>query len=243
MPHEVLTQKHLSSAYRGPDSEAESLAANLRNIAIGSPEYQRLKTFKKISARFTSLPANATDNIPKSTSVVRYNFQHDLESIWWLVLFYTNACVNHEKSQAYAEDLFRDSMIPTWQRIHCFERNYQFDGGELLHPNLAAPFGEFMENLRSAMVTEYAAREIFGQLEKFESYSYIHGFFAKQFRMLLGHNNNNWKDVPILRPGPDNSADTKDQAGGTAPGTKRGRTNSYIGGSIGNKKPKRSARK
>lgn len=236
MPHEVLKGKHLLDGFLGPYSEAESLAAHLKNVVVGTPEYERLKIIKKdVFHRFTLLPASATDQLPVFTPVVRYNFQHDLESLWWLVIFYINACVDHQRSQDYAEDVFHNSMIATWQRTDCFEKNYIFDGGRFLHPKLVGSFKHVIEDLRRTMVEEYVAREAFGQLNQFETYSYIHAFFAKQFRTLLQHNADGWKDVLILGS---KSSDTK---GAGAITGKRGRVNSNAAGSATNKKARHVA--
>lgn len=52
-----------------------------------------------------------------------------------------------------------------------------------------------MEKLRASMYSEYISRAVFGQLQQPESYSYIHGVFATEFKALLAHNDSGWKDV------------------------------------------------
>lgn len=199
MAHEVLTERHLVRYLRGPDSEANNLAAHLENVIVGSPQYERLKIFKtNISPRFTSLPSTATDDIPGLGTSVRHNFQHDLESIWWLMLYYITKCVDHQASYGYAEDIFQRSLTPSWQRVDCFEKNFIFEGRDFLHARLAKPFAHFVESLRGTMYKEYTTRAVFGQLQQPESYSYIHGFFATQFRALLQDEDSDWKHVPLV---------------------------------------------
>lgn len=196
MPHEILKGTYLLNEALGPNTEADSLAVHLENVTVGSPEYERLKIFKKDPfMRFTSLPTNATDAIPDDLSVVRHNFQNDLESIWWLVLYFITVCVDHQKSTTWAKDIFQKSLTPSWQRTACFEKSFWATARNFLHPNLAKPFGDFMEKLRAAMYREYISRAVFGQLQQPESYSYIHGVFATEFQALLGHNDCGWKDV------------------------------------------------
>lgn len=196
MPHEVLNEEYLLTNHRDC-IEQKSLAVRLK-VPVGSPEYQRLTEINKnFCDRFKALPPIATAYIPPHGATVRYNFQRDLELIWWLVTFYITTCVDHEESQDYAQFIFQKTLTPSKERIHCFEQNFITRCGRSLHPNIRGTFNELMETLCTTMYEEYVAREAFRQLHIPESYSYIHGRFATKFRALLQHNNDGWQDLAI----------------------------------------------
>ncbi|KAF5316634.1 hypothetical protein D9619_006094 [Psilocybe cf. subviscida] len=194
----MLKAQHLLNKHRDCDVE-DSLAVHF-NLPVGSQSYELLKDINRdFCRRVGALPANFTGYIPNHDAAVRYNFQHDLESLWWLVLFYITKCVGHQPSEDYAEFIFQKTLTPSSERSECFIDNFRSSGGRSLHPRLKEPFKDLMEKLRAALYEEYVAREAFGQLTIPESYSYIHGLFAKQVTELLQHNNSGWKDVPISR--------------------------------------------
>lgn len=198
MPYEMLKAEHLLNMHRECDVD-DSLAV-LFELPAGSPAYERLKDINKdFCRRIGALPINSTRHIPDYDAAVRYNFQHDLESLWWLILFYITKCVGHQPSENYAEFIFQRTLTPSSERSECFTGKFRPSGGRHLHNKLKEPFKDFMEKLRAALYEEYVAREAFGQLNIPESYSYIHGLFAKQVRELLQHNNSGWKDVVISR--------------------------------------------
>lgn len=195
MPHEVLTGRHLLEKHRECDAE-DSLAVYF-NLPVGSLEYQRLKDIdKNFCRRLKVLPVD-TEDIPDYDAPVHYNFQHDLEALWWLVHYCITTWVDHQPSHDYAEFVFQKTLTVSAERNECFTGNFKSLGGRFLHPQLKVPFNGFMEKLRAAMYEEYVAREAFGQLHLLKSYSYIHNFFANQLRELLQHHDDSWKGISI----------------------------------------------
>ncbi|KAF5316635.1 hypothetical protein D9619_006093 [Psilocybe cf. subviscida] len=196
MPYEVLKARHLLHKHRECDVE-DSLAVHF-NLLVGSPEYNRLKDINKnFCRRIAALPVITTGHIPDYDAPVCYNFQHDLESLWWLVHYCITKWVDHQPSHDYAEFIFQKTFTLSAERNDCFFDNFKSLGGRSLHPKIKVPFSDFMEKLRVAMHEEYVAREAFGQLHMPKSYSYIHNFFAKQLRELLLHHNDDWKAISI----------------------------------------------
>ncbi|KXN88722.1 Cyclin-dependent kinase 8 [Leucoagaricus sp. SymC.cos] len=59
-------------------------------------------------------------------NIIIYNFSHDLESLWWIVLWFLLACIDHEPSRLLADTIFQDNIFnPPSQRARIF-----------LHPSL-----------------------------------------------------------------------------------------------------------
>lgn len=108
-PFEIINQRHLLNFVRGEVNPAASMAAQL-NLREESPEYARYKIFSRFGTRTKSIPLSFTENTPEKKTVVRYNFQHDLESIWWIALYFITALVNYEVSQTYSRQVFRHTL-------------------------------------------------------------------------------------------------------------------------------------
>lgn len=202
MPFEIINRVHLLNDFRGEVDPSASMAARLR-LPEASPEYERYKTFSQFGTRTKFIPSNFTEDIPSNKTVVRYNLQHDLESIWWIVLYFITALVDHEDSQTYAQLVFRRTLNVTdlGVRNKAFEKRFALQVGDHLHAKLSEPFTMLMERLRTYMHEEYLARELFGQLTVPESYSAIHGHFATQFGEFLQADEGNWKQIPIAPNG------------------------------------------
>ncbi|KAG9218182.1 hypothetical protein CCMSSC00406_0010224 [Pleurotus cornucopiae] len=86
-----------------------------------------------------------------------YNFQHDLESIWWIFVWTITCRVSHEPSIAFGRTIFQNLMEPPLARLRFLEDTItQRFMGCLLSPlqQLAGP----LEVLRSFMVVAYTYR-------------------------------------------------------------------------------------
>jgi hypothetical protein len=146
-----------------------------------------------------TLPPNAdTSKIPPRGAVVNHNFQHDLESIWWILLWFITMNVKWAESFDWAYKIFEHDIEKYESRFILF--NNQLDGKKpispWLRPELLPAFPELLETLRSSIFLDYVQRELFGQLELPESYSQIHGEFSESFRK-LAQMGGSWRDLQI----------------------------------------------
>lgn len=201
MPLEIITRKHLLEAIRHEFDPDMGLAKQLNLLGDKkSPLFRRFSVFKEIPGgrRVTSVPETATSEIPKRGDIVRYNFQHDLEAIWWIVLYFITACVPYQKSRNHAKVLFSKSLNIHHPRFTCFIYAFPSEVGEYLHPTIAGAFNMPMERLRVYMSEQYTAREVFGQLDVHESYSLIHNDFATILRTLFENEDDDWKQIKIV---------------------------------------------
>lgn len=201
MPHEIITREHLVNWIRDGINPERGLAKQVNLMADkASSLYRRLSTFKEIQwgGRVATVPETATSNIPKEDDIVRYNFQHDLEAVWWIVVYFITACVPYRQSRNRAKLMFTKSLTLRRLRSDCFQHSFPTQVGIHLHPDIAEAFKMPMEKLRSYLIEQYIARQVFGQFDVHESYSMIHNDFATIFRELLENEEENWKQIPIV---------------------------------------------
>ncbi|KAG9218193.1 hypothetical protein CCMSSC00406_0005874 [Pleurotus cornucopiae] len=106
-----------------------------------------------------------------------YNFQHDLESIWWIFVWTITCRVSHEPSIAFGRTIFQNLMEPPLARLRFLEDTItQRFMGCLLSPlqQLAGP----LEVLRSFMVDAYSYRRRANGLADLSSYVKAHQGFV-----------------------------------------------------------------
>ncbi|KAF5316058.1 hypothetical protein D9619_006112 [Psilocybe cf. subviscida] len=200
MPHEIFGRAYLFQSLRASRPPGDNFANQL-NLPGGeaNPNYQRFLNFHRFYGKtFTALPANATVDIPPRGAVVSYNFQHDLESVWWIALYFITAGVGHIPSSRYAAKIFTDGLTPMRDRAEAFRYNIGDPLMAVLLPSLQAAFVDTMDDLREELYTHYVARALFGQLDVPESYAQIHAIFATEFDRLLNANTRNWKQTKIV---------------------------------------------
>ncbi|KAF5322673.1 hypothetical protein D9619_001139 [Psilocybe cf. subviscida] len=201
MPHEIITRKHLVNWIRDETDPEFGLAKQVNILGDKTtPLYRRLSVFQQIQwgERVNTVPDNVTSNIPDRYETVRYNFQHDLEALWWIVVYFITACVPHRASRNRAKLLFPKSLTVYGRRSESFLNTLSVELGDHLHPTIADAFTIPMERLRNYLLEQYVAREVFGQIDVHESYSMIHKDFATNFRELLENEEDGWKQVPIV---------------------------------------------
>lgn len=201
MPLEITTREHLLDCIRCEPDPDLGLAKQVNILGDkNSPLYRRLSAFKEIPGgrRVTAVPETSTANIPKLGDTVRYNFQHDLEAIWWVVVYFITACVPYRRSRDYAKTMFSKSFTVRPRRFTCFHYPFPAGVGNHLQPIVAEAFNMPMERLRIYMFEQYIAREVFGQIDVHESYSMIHNDFATIFAKLLENEDDGWKQIPLV---------------------------------------------
>ena len=198
MAHEILAQSYLIEDIR--NAQEETFADQL-NLPGGSsnPNYQRFMPFRRFHGNtINSLPPNTTADIPSEGAVVKYNYQHDLESLWWIAFYYITAGVGHIPSFKYAEKIFFNDLTLNICRSRALTGPVQSTLERELHPSLRAAFPEAMNTLRQDLYKQYIVRALFGQLNLAENYSEIHGNFATAFDKLLSDNTGNWKQTRLV---------------------------------------------
>ncbi|KAG2008946.1 other/FunK1 protein kinase [Coprinopsis cinerea AmutBmut pab1-1] len=115
---------------------------------------------------------------PQPQGPVVFNYQHDLESLWWIFLWLTTARLKQTRSQEFGSELFTSDMgRPTsLLREHLFSKCIIDDW--LLRkaiPSSVEPFIVAIENLRRDLYKAYAARNHDDKVYDIQTYSFITG--------------------------------------------------------------------
>ncbi|EAU89807.2 other/FunK1 protein kinase [Coprinopsis cinerea okayama7 len=123
---------------------------------------------------------------------VVYNYQHDLESLWWILLWLTTARLKQSRSQEFGRELFTSDvgMSTSLLRANLFTKCIVDD--RLLRkaiPSAVEPFIVAIENLRRDLYKVCTARNHDDKVDDIRTYSFItgpafEGFFddANRFR-------------------------------------------------------------
>ncbi|KAF5316801.1 hypothetical protein D9619_006198 [Psilocybe cf. subviscida] len=196
MPVEILSREYLFEAYLlDPDEdEVRNLADNL-DIDKSSRVYQSLSRFSKIPIDGINIPVNADwDKAPQSGQTVDHNFQHDLESVWWILLWIITCRVHYELSAKAVSRFFRHDINDFDGRSRAFEKAMHAVK-RVLHSDLKG-IGSLVECLRAEMHRDYIVRAIVGHLELPESYSNIHALFSTEFREIQAKQGP-WKNMKL----------------------------------------------
>lgn len=112
-----------------------------------------------------------------------YNFQHDLESLWWIFLWTVLSRVPHQASVMYGKTIFQNTMILSAARSQCFLEEIGTHLEQCLHSPLkllSAP----LEMLRRIMHSAYVERRRDGKLTDIASYVAVHRCFVQFFNRI-----------------------------------------------------------
>lgn len=136
-----------------------------------------------------------------------HNFQHDLESVWWILLYTITLRVENSPSKAlgYARTVFQNSNGLSKARRDCFVDSIRAKLNKVLLEDVRA-FGIPMEWMRSRLHKGYVDREKDGLLREIGSYIEIHSQFANFLGRLTGLDANGrpptWLQVPLTTHSP-----------------------------------------
>lgn len=136
------------------------------------------------------------EDIPED--YVRHNYQHDLESIWWMLLYFLTACAGSIRAEMYSRTIFLRYMNPT-PRAQVLKENIESTFYTVSQRPLKRVFAVPLEKLRSSMHVEYIRRAICGHMSLHDSYSFIHAQFAEQLDAILDDNTGHWKEMNLVR--------------------------------------------
>lgn len=160
MPHEILD---LDTLYSSEQDE------------VLSSETQGLTD---LAAWFA---ASDTPVTPKQNQMIVYNFQHDLESIWWIFIWTATSRVPHGPSMNFANKIFKHTTTLSKERADCMIKDISGPLNDCLDPLLrclALP----LEKLRKFMYAHYVRRASDDKLYDVGSYTGVHCAFISFFQ-------------------------------------------------------------
>lgn len=225
MPVEILSRKHFFVFYMTSFIEEDNnLADHLKITKEDDPEgYKNLSIYSELpfASSKVKIPSNPLwDQVPQPTDVVNHNFQHDLESVWWILLWVVTSRVSCDKSANEAARYFKHDVNDFASRRDLF-RTAMFDTRRSLDAKLM-DFGTLVENLRRELLRHYITRCIFGHLEVPESYSSIHATFATKLREIQAKQGA-WRNMKLERRKQDSEDEHKSGVPPTVTGKRKTR--------------------
>lgn len=173
MPIEIMMQDTLfardhdqsmaRSQPRALNSQGEPPAAATARVSeVAEAEVQ--DTYKRVKRQRL-----LKDKTKDPSQGIVHNFQHDLESIWWLVLWTITSRVVGSSAQLYGQGIFQNSIIASPKRLKAFRSGIEEDLNSCLG-KLARYFSEPMETIRGAMYQDYVSRVREGNLTNIASF-------------------------------------------------------------------------
>lgn len=156
-----------------------------------------LKPFKRFPFRIKKsdvLLEPRWAKVPKESAPVNHNHQHDLESIWWILLWIITCRIGPEKSAVIMKKYFRHRLEDFPPRQKLFEK-FLNENKAGLRKDLYQLWSH-LRALRKSMETAYLLREVFGHLEVPEAYSRIQVEFSKRLRVLQGLKGS-WRSIAL----------------------------------------------
>ncbi|TFK28327.1 hypothetical protein FA15DRAFT_716748 [Coprinopsis marcescibilis] len=126
---------------------------------------------------------------------IKHNWQHDLESLWWILLYLITARIPHQPSRDWALQVFRNSHRLSRTREQVFTlKIYTTLSPSRVHEPLR-PVMKYLEYLRDKMCEYYLRREREGQLDDPATYSGAYSMFINAFYKLL--KTEGWQNINI----------------------------------------------
>jgi len=157
----------------------------LRYLAV-APDSSDSESFEKQTVE--------TERTPQ----VVHNFQHDLESVWWILLWTITCRIAHPPSQAYAKTIFDNSMRSSLQRYDALAEPLTRTLRTVLKESLSE-FSVYMESMRKYLLKQYRRRYGIEKLNNPRSYTRIHHLFRGFFMLLEEEKDLHWhSDEPLL---------------------------------------------
>ncbi len=103
---------------------------------------------------------------------LKFRFQHDLESLWWIALWIILYRVNHPKAVEVAGDVFTDDEIPSRDREELFISK-KFAGYlmSIIPAELSSVVGS-LDYIRAVLYFSYADEHFSGDSVVFEAANY-----------------------------------------------------------------------
>ncbi|KAH9487297.1 hypothetical protein JR316_0001367 [Psilocybe cubensis] len=139
---------------------------------------------------------NTSQNDMSCNSVI-YNFQHDLESLWWVLVWSLTARVSHQPSRTWANEVFQHDVVPTSERIRFLRASSSITLEDIMLPSIS--FMHLMvDYIRSAMNIAYSERARDDTLRDTLSYAIIVDRFHFCFKLLESVAGSAWEETPLV---------------------------------------------
>ncbi|KAH9476624.1 hypothetical protein JR316_0010537 [Psilocybe cubensis] len=182
MPLEVMMSSYLFSS----DHDKRITA-----MEHGTPSFPAHNSLDIEEARYLERGANLERKAQETPAIaetgVAHNFQHDLESIWW-ILFWNICCrLDPEQStpslQNFGKAIFINEIKPSNARIHCITKTSFGESIIANAPKSIYSFVSLLFVLREDLYQDYIERGREGAYNDVGSYAKIHDRFLFLFKI------------------------------------------------------------
>lgn len=169
MPHEILSHQYIFQRLDAEDSEDSDNSADSNAILAA------MKSAKKKDPEFTKNEFIAEPIV--------HNFQHDVESIWWIALWTLTSRVGYHPAKEYANTVFQTTLDLSATRSHAFistDTPFQEKLNEVFLPSLSE-LTPWIVPMRRQLLHHYKKRAHKSKLFVKGSYGSFHTSFQKIF--------------------------------------------------------------
>ncbi|KAG2008895.1 other/FunK1 protein kinase [Coprinopsis cinerea AmutBmut pab1-1] len=203
--HRDISAGNILAARAGPTGPWQVKLADLEYAKRFPPDRKASVSVKSMTTNFmpcevgtsmillivVELRSAERKALSKRSKKVIHGFQHDLESIWWLLFWLISMRVDEALPRGHLEDIFQDSVV-SLPAVATVRRNFftqeDRDGIHLnvevragLPRALQSQFLESLDDLRCDMVAEYHQRNREMKQQDIDSYSRIIADFGTFF--------------------------------------------------------------
>lgn len=135
----------------------------------------------------------------------KFRFQHDLESLWWIAVWFLLCRVRHPKALVVADDVFTEDDYPTKDRKDFFTNEAFVGDFKRIIPEKFFFVVESLENIRGMLYFSYADESFSGDRVMFNpaTYSDIYNIAWLGFQILATKT----QETPFNFDDPTSSAD------------------------------------
>lgn len=186
------------------EDKLNTLADQLHASTRGPDYVENLKHFKPFHEAIPVPPNPCWDMVPQAQASVNHNYQHDLESIWWILLWIILCRIKpHTTSKKTSQKVLQyfDHDIRNFRRRRELFTTSLTEVRPFFPKHIFKRFWDPLEKLRKSMHKAYVGRAVFGHLEISESYSDIQAQFAKALRAILAKGGS-WNNMELLKKSP-----------------------------------------
>ena len=156
---------------------------------------------------FSVIDTEMTDNpfdmpAQDTGSYVVHNFQHDLESVWWILVWILTEHTGRtsEICKQWVQQAFTVSMVVSKEREACIVHGANWRA--LMHEPFQQHFSPTIARLQIAMIKEYRERPKITNLDHttvLNLFSSIHSFFDGVFSNLLAVRDSDWGSFTLAK--------------------------------------------
>ena len=134
---------------------------------------------------------------------VVHNFQHNLESVWWILVWILTARTGNtsEACKQFVQQVFVVSMVVSKERETCIVHGPQWQA--IMLEQFQKHLSPILSKLQEKMYEAYCGRPKITNLNHaavLNLFSEIHVFFDVSFSSLLHLQNSGWGLIPLLKP-------------------------------------------